>query len=49
MGDVRTGLFVIIAASAMMLLLHVILVLRERRLAGLREDVLEGSEAIQAD
>jgi len=48
-GDVRTGLFVIIAASAMMLLLHVILVLRERRLAGLREDVLEGSEAIQAD
>jgi len=49
LGDVRTGLFVIIAASAMMLLLHVILVLRERRLAGLREDVLEGSEAIQAD
>lgn len=33
-GDVRTGLLAVLAASILMLLLHVVLTLRERKLAG---------------
>jgi len=32
-GDVRTGLLAVVAASALMLLLHLALTLRERRRA----------------
>ncbi|MBV8936590.1 MAG: MFS transporter [Alphaproteobacteria bacterium] len=44
-GDVRTGLTVVIAASVVMLLLHITLTLRERRRASVSEDELE-SEAV---
>lgn len=40
-GDVRTGLLVVVAASVAMLLLHLILVFRERRLVSLNEAQLE--------
>lgn len=40
-GDVRTGLLAVLAASIIMALLHVILTLRERRLASVSEDTLE--------
>lgn len=40
-GDVRTGLLVVITASVIMLLLHVVLTVRERRLARLSENKLE--------
>ena len=44
-GDVRTGLLAVMAASVVMLLLHVLLAWRERRLAYLREDELETGAA----
>jgi fucose permease len=44
-GDVRTGLIAVMAASVVMLLLHAILAWRERRLAYVREDTLEISAA----
>ena len=40
-GDVRTGLLAVMAASIIMLLLHALLAWRERRLASVREDELE--------
>jgi fucose permease len=40
-GDVRTGLLAVMAASVVMLLLHVLLIWRERRLTRLSEDELE--------
>ncbi len=40
-GDVRTGLLAVMAASVVMLLLHALLAWRERRLTYLREDELE--------
>ena len=40
-GDVRTGLLAVMAASILMLLLHALLAWRERRLTFLREDELE--------
>ena len=44
-GDVRTGLITVIAASAAMLLLHIVLTLRKRKLASLGEDELEATAA----
>jgi putative effector of murein hydrolase LrgA (UPF0299 family) len=44
-GDVRAGLVVVIAASVVMLLLHVALTLRERRLASVSEDELVSETA----
>jgi fucose permease len=44
-GDVRAGLLAVMAASVVMLLLHVALTLRERRLASVREDELESEAA----
>lgn len=46
-GDVRAGLWAVIAAAFVMLLLHVALTLRERRRASVGEDELE-SEATAA-
>jgi fucose permease len=40
-GNVRTGLLAVMAASIIMLLLHALLAWRERRLTSLREDELE--------
>lgn len=48
-GDVRTGLTAVIAASVLMLLLHVVLTLRERRLASVGEDELEARAAARAE
>jgi len=42
-GDVRTGLLVVVAASVIMLLLHLALVFREGRLARLNEAQLESA------
>ena len=42
-GDVRTGLMAVIAATVMMLLLHVLLTLRERRRSFVSEDMLESN------
>jgi fucose permease len=44
-GNVRTGLLAVMAASVVMLLLHAILAWRERRLTRLREDELETGAA----
>ena len=44
-GDVRTGLLAVMAASILMLLLHALLAWRERRLTFLREDELEKEAA----
>lgn len=44
-GDVRAGLTAVVAASAVMLVLHVWLALRERRLASVGEDELEEAAA----
>ncbi len=44
-GDVRTGLFAVIAASVIMLVLHAVLTLRERRLASMSEAELEATAA----
>ncbi len=44
-GDVRAGLVAVIAASVVMLLLHVALTWRERRLASVGEDELESGAA----
>ena len=40
-GNVRAGLVVVLAASVTMLLLHIVLTWRERRLAGISEAALE--------
>lgn len=48
-GDVRTGLMAVIAASVIMLLLHFVLTLRERKLASVSEDELEAAAAARAD
>jgi hypothetical protein len=40
-GDVRAGLSAVIAASVVMLLLHIALTMRERRRASVGEDELE--------
>lgn len=48
-GDVRTGLFVVVAASVIMLLLHAALTVRERRLASLSEAELEATAAAKAE
>jgi fucose permease len=45
-GDVRTGLIAVMAASVVMLLLHALLTWRERRLTYLREDELEAGAAV---
>lgn len=42
-GDVRTGLVAVMAASVVMLLLHILLILRERRRSFVSEDALEMS------
>ena len=44
-GNVRTGLLAVMAASIIMLLLHALLAWRERRLTFLREDELEREAA----
>jgi fucose permease len=44
-GDVRTGLLAVMAASVVMLLLHILLAWRERRLTRLSEDELEKEAA----
>jgi fucose permease len=44
-GNVRTGLLAVMAASIIMLLLHALLAWRERRLTHLREDELEREAA----
>jgi fucose permease len=44
-GDVRTGLLAVMAASVVMLLLHLLLAWRERRLTRLSEDELEKEAA----
>jgi fucose permease len=46
-GDVRTGLMAVVAASVVMLLLHVLLTLRERRRSFVREDMLERNATAQ--
>ena len=48
-GDIRTGLLAVLAAAIVMALLHVALILRERRRASLPEDQLEMSAAANAD
>lgn len=48
-GDVRAGLITVIAASAVMLLLHAALALRERRLASMSEVELEATAAVKAE
>jgi fucose permease len=48
-GDVRTGLIAVIAASAVMLLLHIVLTLRKRKLASASEDELEAKAAAAAE
>ena len=45
-GDVRTGLIAVMAASVVMLLLHALLTWRERRLTYLSEDELETGAAV---
>lgn len=44
-GNVRAGLITVIAASVVMLLLHAVLALRERRLASMSEAELEATAA----
>ena len=44
-GNVRRGLLAVMAASIVMLLLHMLLAWRERRLTYLREDELEREAA----
>lgn len=44
-GDVRSGLIAVMAASVAMLLLHIVLTLRKRKLASLGEDELEAKAA----
>lgn len=48
-GDVRTGLMTVMAASVLMLLLHALLTVRERRLASKSEDELESSAVVSSD
>jgi fucose permease len=47
-GDVRTGLLAVMAASVIMLMLHVLLTVRERRRASVSEDALESSALADA-
>jgi fucose permease len=46
-GDVRTGLVTVMAASVVMLVLHILLTLRERRRSFVSEDVLESNATIE--
>jgi fucose permease len=46
-GDVRTGLMAVMAASLVMLLLHILLTLRERRRSSVREDFLETKATVE--
>ena len=48
-GDVRTGLVAVVVAAVAMLLLHVALLLRERRRAFVGEDALELRAAAESD
>jgi fucose permease len=46
-GDVRTGLIAVVVAAGIMLLLHLLLTFRERRLAAISEDALEMKAAAE--
>jgi len=48
-GDVRTGLVAVMAASSVMLILHILLTLRERRRSLAGEEVLERSDPIVSE
>jgi fucose permease len=46
-GDVRTGLVVVMTASVVMLLLHILLTLRERRRSFVSEDMLKAKATVE--
>jgi len=48
-GNVRAGLMAVVAASVVMLLLHIALTLRERRLASVSEPELESEAVVAAE